>query len=106
MLIHPFTLTLLAESTTSDLVLTGPSLQWHSNTRGDPVTAIVFQWSSSMDTGCNISWIDVVMSSFLFFFLTRGRNLGGTGGTAPPKFEVGGRPCIRPPNILRSSVVG
>src|SRR6218665_46881 len=28
-----------------------------------------------------------------------------TGGTVPPKFEGKG-PCIRPPNILRSSVVG
>ena len=29
------------------------------------------------------------------------------GETVPPKFGVGrGRPCIRPPNILRSSVVG
>src|SRR6218665_4144382 len=27
----------------------------------------------------------------------------GTGGTVPPKFEVGDGPCIRPPNILRSS---
>ena len=31
---------------------------------------------------------------------------GDLGGTVPPKFEVGGRPCIGPPNILRISVVG
>jgi len=24
----------------------------------------------------------------------------------PPKFEVGDGPCIRPPNIWRSSVIG
>ena len=35
-----------------------------------------------------------------------GRRLRGTGGTAPKKFEVGDGPCIRPPNIFRSSVVG
>src|SRR6218665_546431 len=35
----------------------------------------------------------------------RGGNLGGWG-TVPPKFEVGDGPCIRPSNILRSSVVG
>src|SRR6218665_3474123 len=35
-----------------------------------------------------------------------GGDLGETGGTVPPKFEFGGGPCIRPPNILRSSVVG
>ena len=35
----------------------------------------------------------------------RGGNLGGLGD-GPPKFEVGDGPCIRPPNILRSSVVG
>jgi len=29
-----------------------------------------------------------------------------TWGTVPPKFEVGDGPCIGPPNILRSSVVG
>ena len=36
----------------------------------------------------------------------RGGDLGGTGGTVPPTFQVGDGPCIRPPNILRSSVVG
>ena len=36
----------------------------------------------------------------------QGRKHRGTGGTVPPKFEVGDGPCIRPPNILRSSVVG
>ena len=35
----------------------------------------------------------------------RGGNLGGLGDGSP-KFEVGDGPCIRPPNILRSSVVG
>src|SRR6218665_3084438 len=35
-----------------------------------------------------------------------GGNLGETEGRSPPKFEVGDGPCIRPPNILRSSVVG
>jgi len=34
-----------------------------------------------------------------------GGDLGGLRGWTP-KFEVGGGPCIRPPNILRSSVVG
>ena len=34
-----------------------------------------------------------------------GGDLGGTGGT-PPKFEVGDGPCIRPPNILRSTIMG
>ena len=33
-------------------------------------------------------------------------DLGGTGGTVPPKFEVGDGPSIGPPNIMRSSVVG
>ena len=33
-----------------------------------------------------------------------GGNLGGTGETAPT-FDVGDGPCIRPPNILRNSVV-
>ena len=35
-----------------------------------------------------------------------GGDLGATGGTVPPKFEVGDGPCIRHPNILRSSVIG
>ena len=35
----------------------------------------------------------------------QGRRPRGTGGR-PPKFEMGDGPCIRPPNILRSSVVG
>ena len=29
-----------------------------------------------------------------------------TGRTVPRKFEVGDGPCIRPPNILRSTVIG
>src|SRR6218665_1122072 len=29
----------------------------------------------------------------------QGRRPRGTGGTVPPKFEVGERPCIGPPNI-------
>jgi len=33
-------------------------------------------------------------------------DLEGTGGTVPPKFEVGDGPCIRPPNILRSILEG
>ena len=36
---------------------------------------------------------------------TTGGDLGGMGDGAP-KFEVGGRPYIRPPNILRTSVIG
>src|SRR6218665_2073776 len=36
----------------------------------------------------------------------QGRRTRGTGGQSPPKFEVGDGPCIRLPNILRSSVVG
>jgi len=35
-----------------------------------------------------------------------GRDLGEDWGTVPPKFEVGDDPCIRPPNISRSSVIG
>ena len=35
-----------------------------------------------------------------------GGDLGGTGGTVPPKFEVGGGPCVHPSNILRSTVMG
>jgi len=35
-----------------------------------------------------------------------GGDLGGTGGTVDPKFEVGGRPMYPPPNILRSAVIG
>ena len=33
-----------------------------------------------------------------------GRRHRGDWGDGPPKFEVGDGPCIRPPNILRSSV--
>src|SRR6218665_1768041 len=37
----------------------------------------------------------------------RGGDLGGTGGTVPQNLRWGGDgPCIGPPNILRSSVVG
>jgi len=36
----------------------------------------------------------------------RGGGLKGSGGTVPPKSDVGDGPCIRRPNILRSSVVG
>ena len=36
----------------------------------------------------------------------RGGDLGGLGAVPPSKFEVGDGPCIGPPNILRSSVVG
>ena len=35
-----------------------------------------------------------------------GGDLGGTGGPSTPKFELGDGPCNRPPNILRSSVIG
>ena len=36
-----------------------------------------------------------------------GGNLGGLGGRSPPKkIEVGDGPCIRSPNILRSTVMG
>jgi len=39
---------------------------------------------------------------------TTGGDLGGTGGTVLPQFEVGDGPCIRPPNILisRPTVIG
>ena len=40
------------------------------------------------------------------YSMNQGRRPRGTGGRPPPKFEVGDGPCIRPPNILRSSVVG
>src|SRR6218665_1296484 len=37
---------------------------------------------------------------------SHGRRLRGDWGTVPPKqFEVGDGPCIRPPNIWRSSVM-
>src|SRR6218665_991405 len=36
----------------------------------------------------------------------RGGDLGDWGTVPQKKFEVGDGPCIRPPNILRSSVVG
>src|SRR6218665_2476059 len=37
----------------------------------------------------------------------RGGDLGGQGGRSPPKnLRWGDGPCIGPPNILRSSVVG
>jgi len=35
-----------------------------------------------------------------------GGDLGETGGTVPPKFEVGDGPCIRPPNISKSNFIG
>src|SRR6218665_793468 len=39
--------------------------------------------------------------------IPRGGDLGRTGGMAPQKnLRWGDGPCIRPPNILRSSVVG
>ena len=38
--------------------------------------------------------------------MTIGGDLGRTGGTVPPKFEVGDGPCILPHNILRSTVMG
>src|SRR6218665_3853812 len=43
-----------------------------------------------------------------FTLIIRGGDLGRLhGGTVPPKkFDVGDGPCIRPPNILRRSVVG
>jgi len=38
---------------------------------------------------------------------TIGSFMGGDlGGTVPLKCEVGDGPCIRPPNILRSTVIG
>ena len=36
----------------------------------------------------------------------RRRPRGGLGGRSPKKFQVGDGPCIRPPNVFRSSVVG
>ena len=44
---------------------------------------------------------DNVMMIIHSFIQTRGDNLWRDG---PPKFEVGDGPCIRLPNILRSSV--
>ena len=38
--------------------------------------------------------------------MVSGAETYGKLGDGPPKFEVGDSPCIRPPNILRSSVVG
>src|SRR6218665_2638408 len=40
------------------------------------------------------------------FSQSTGGDLGGAGGRFPKKLEVGDGPCIRSPNILRSSVVG
>src|SRR6218665_580078 len=37
---------------------------------------------------------------------SRGGDLGGTGGRSPQNLRWGDGPCIGPPNILRSSVVG
>src|SRR6218665_291267 len=38
-------------------------------------------------------------------WVSHGRGPRGTGGTVPPKYlRLGDGPCIRPPNILRSSV--
>src|SRR6218665_346665 len=37
---------------------------------------------------------------------TQGRKPREDGGRFPPKLRLGEGPCIRPPNILRSSVVG
>src|SRR6218665_3907000 len=42
----------------------------------------------------------------LLLLLYRGGDLGGTGGTVPQNLRWGDGPCIGPPNILRSSVVG
>src|SRR6218665_47313 len=55
-----------------------------------------------------ISPLPVHVCAFGFSFslispLPRGGDLGGTWGDGPPKLEVGDGPCIRPPNILRSS---
>ena len=49
--------------------------------------------------------VAVIMMTPIFYG-DQGRRPRGTVGTVPPKFEVGDGPCIRPPNILRSSVVG
>ena len=38
--------------------------------------------------------------------LSTGGDLGGSGGMVHPKFEVRERQCIRPPNILRTTVIG
>jgi len=47
--------------------------------------------------------IIIIKSSFI---QNRGGDLGRTGGTVPPNLRWGDGPCIGPPNILRSSVVG
>src|SRR6218665_3448506 len=43
---------------------------------------------------------------YKLYFSSRGGNLGETGGRSPQSLRWGDGPCIRPPNILRSSVVG
>ena len=45
-----------------------------------------------------------VIICLLFIYGRQGRRPRGDWGDGPPKFEGDG-PCIRPPNILRSSVV-
>jgi len=49
----------------------------------------------------------LVYDNFISFGSScQGRRPRETGGTVPSKFEVGDGPSIRPPDILRSSVVG
>src|SRR6218665_1415105 len=62
--------------------------------------------------GWNKNGIDLLLRTrptfnrSLMVSVAHGRKPRGTGGTVPPKFEVGDGPCIRPPNISRSSVIG
>jgi len=46
------------------------------------------------------------MCMFVHIHTCMGGDLGGTGGTVPKNFEVGGRPMHPSPNIWRSSVIG
>src|SRR6218665_1673627 len=53
-------------------------------------------------------WSNYRTQEILMYLVFRGGDLGGTGGTVPPQKNLkwGDGPCIGPPNILRSSVVG
>jgi len=43
---------------------------------------------------------------FLFVLSSMGRALGGNGGWPPKKISGVDGSCIRPPNILKSNVIG
>ena len=64
----------------------------HKRTRGHLYVYQIMQYNTS--------------TSVLGMGANRGGDLGGLGGRSPQKIWGGGdRPCIGPPNILRSSVV-